>query len=184
MSIDKNILYNNLEKFLIERYKYDDLDHILWIAKTIIYNRPEKNCILKGNKELFKQLPDNKTLFKSNGLGLPIGNLTSQIFANFYLAPLDNWLSHEFCGYGRYVDDFICISTNKEKLIEFIPKIKDFLKQELHLNLHPNKIYIQEIHKGVNFIGSVIKPYRIYTGNQTITNFKYKIRKLNANDLE
>jgi retron-type reverse transcriptase len=95
-------------------------------------------------------LPDDKSLFHSpKDTGLAIGNLTSQLFANIYLDSLDKYIKYElgFKYYGRYVDDFIIIDTDKEKLLSVIPQIKHFLHDNLHLILHPKKIYFQHYKK-------------------------------------
>jgi RNA-directed DNA polymerase len=98
------------------------------------------------------------------GYGLPIGNLTSQVFANVYMSCFDHFIKHQLdiTYYGRYVDDFVLVHTNKNYLKSLIPRIAKLLKTELHLKLHPKKIYLQHYSKGVNYIGGFIKPNRIY----------------------
>lgn len=65
----------------------------------------------------------------------------------------------KFKHYGRYVDDFYVIDTSKERLLNAIPLINDFLRTKLELSLHPRKIYLQEAKRGVRFLGSYITPY-------------------------
>ncbi len=79
------------------------------------------------------------------GYGLPIGNLTSQVFANFYLNVFDHYVKHDLRVryYRRYVDDFILVHEDKMHLKSLIPKIARFLYDELSLDLHPRKIYLQ-----------------------------------------
>lgn len=77
ISINKQILYNIIERVIRENYKEPDIEWWLQLIKKVIFNRPELNCIIKGDKKLFNKLPNSKTLFKSNGKGLPLGNLTS-----------------------------------------------------------------------------------------------------------
>ena len=112
--------------------------------------------------------------------GLPIGNLTSQIFANFFLTKLDRFIKETlgFKYYGRYVDDFMIVSSDKEKLKSSVDKIIEFAQRELKLTIHPNKRYFQHYTKGVQFIGSVIKPNRIYVLNRTKGSLYYKLRNL------
>lgn len=81
--------------------------------------------------------------------------------------------------YGRYVDDMVLVHSDKEILKALIPKIRDYLKKELGLTLHPNKIYLQHFTKGVNFLGTYIKSYRIYIGYKTKNNFYAKIGEWN-----
>jgi len=113
--------------------------------------------------------------------GLPIGNLTSQLFGNVYLDEFDHWVKKylHIKYYGRYVDDFVLIHPSKEYLKLSISYIRDYLKEKLHLELHPNKIYLQHFSKGVKFLGAVIKPYRIYIASRTKGNFYKAIEKQN-----
>lgn len=180
MCIDKHILYGTLSSFLEEKYHNPDKPVLLRLIKQIIYNNPEDNCIIKGRRSDWNGLPCHKSLFWSKKhCGLPIGNLTSQIFANFYLNRLDKYITEDlgFEYYGRYVDDFVLIHSSKEKLLEAHVKIQDFLQKYLKLELHPQKFYLQHCSKGVKFIGAVIKPNRIYIGTRTKTNLYQRIYK-------
>ena len=91
------------------------------------------------------------------GKGLPLGNLTSQLFCNVYMNEFDQFVKHKLRVkyYIRYADDFVFLSDNKEYLTTLIPKISDFLNIGLELNLHPNKIYIKSFASGVDFLGWV-----------------------------
>ena len=127
-------------------------------------------------------MPKNKSLFHSPlNCGLPIGNLTSQVFANFYMHLFDKFVTSELGlkYYGRYVDDFIIVHSNKDYLKSLIPQLSNFLLSSLHLTLHPKKIYLQHYSKGVKFLGTVIKPSRIYIANRTKGNFFNAIKKNN-----
>ncbi|MDR2540892.1 MAG: RNA-directed DNA polymerase [Candidatus Peribacteria bacterium] len=85
---------------------------------------------------------------------MAIGNLTSQLFANIYLDRLDTYLKYElgFHWYGRYVDDFVLFHQDKQQLLQAIPLIRSFLSDQLHLALHPKKIYLQPLLNGVLFL--------------------------------
>lgn len=91
--------------------------------------------------------------------GLPIGNLTSQLFANVYLNELDQFVKHilRIHWYGRYMDDFLFIHPDKQYLKEIKEQVGLFLKDKLKLNLHPHKVSIYNVNQGVPFVG-----YRIY----------------------
>ena len=105
--------------------------------------------------------------------GLPIGNLTSQVFANFYLNPFDHLIKH-ILGvryYSRYVDDFVIVHEDKQFLLSLILQIETFLWRELGLTLHPRKRYLQHYGKGVAYLGAYILPGRVYIGNRTKGNF-------------
>lgn len=182
MCIDKNILFEKLKMFIHEKYKEQDKDLVISLCQKVIFYDPTKKCIIKGKRKNSQGLPTSKSLFYSpKNCGLPIGNLTSQIFANFYMSPFDHFIKHDLGikFYGRYVDDFILVHSDKEYLKSLIPKIKDFLKKELRLTLHPNKIYLQHYTKGVKYLGAVIKPHRIYIANRTKGNFYQAIQRLN-----
>ena len=147
-----------------------DYDLILYLIREIVFNDPTKNCQIRGNRNQWVGLPPSKSLFHTpDGCGLPIGNLTSQLFSNVYLSKLDDFVKRTLRvkHYGRYVDDFFIVGTDRAKLMQLVPVIRNFLKEELGLMLHPDKIYLQEVTKGVNFLGANIKPYRRYLVNKT-----------------
>ncbi|MCX6722056.1 MAG: reverse transcriptase/maturase family protein [Candidatus Staskawiczbacteria bacterium] len=93
--------------------------------------------------------------FKPNGL--PLGNLTSQLFANVYLNEFDQFVKHKLKVkyYIRYADDFVFLSDSKPYLEDLVCKIKGFLENNLKLQLHPNKIFIKTLFSGVDFLGWV-----------------------------
>jgi len=182
MSINKNILFEKLEQFINKKYQYPDKDLLIKLCKQIIFNDSTKNCIIKGNKRGWNNLPETKSLFHSKpNCGLPIGNLTSQVFANFYMDSFDHFAKHDLKirYYGRYVDDFVIVHKNKDYLNNLIPKLSDFLQTELQSTIHPKKIYLQHYSKGVKFLGTVILPNRIYIANRTKGNFYNAIEKQN-----
>ena len=96
----------------------------------------------------FSSVPDRD-------IGLPLGNLTSQLFANIYLNPFDHWVKHNLKvkNYLRYADDMVFLSADKQFLIYILPKIENFLQDKLKLNLHPDKIIIKTLASGLNFLG-------------------------------
>ena len=98
------------------------------------------------------------------GIGLPLGNLTSQLFVNIYMNEFDQFVKHKLkvkC-YIRYADDFILISSNQKELENFIPLIQDFISNKLKLDLHPQKFFIKTLASGVDFLGWVNFPdYRV-----------------------
>lgn len=184
MSIDKEILWTKLKHFIEENYKNTvDFDDVLWIAEKIVKHCPEKDCIKRSPESWWIGFPEDKSLFTcGEGKGLPIGNLTSQLFANFYMHEFDSMMIEKFGdGYGRYVDDFFIIAKDKQEILNFINPMKKFLFERLHVKLHHKKMYLQHCSKGVKFIGGVVKQKRIYTGNETITNFSNAIDDINKN---
>ncbi|MDO8618404.1 MAG: reverse transcriptase domain-containing protein [Candidatus Daviesbacteria bacterium] len=105
----------------------------------------------------------------SQGTGIPIGNLTSQIFANVYLNELDQFVKHTLQEkyYIRYCDDFAICSKDREHLENLILKIKAFLKEKLKLILHERKIIIRKYTQGIDFLGYIILPYVILPRTKT-----------------
>lgn len=183
MSIDKQLLYELLDKFILERYdEPDDIDDLRYLCRTVILHCPEKNCERHSPARYWEYIPANKSLFTNGeGKGIAIGNLFSQLFANFLLNILD-WFLIKDCGFkyvGRYVDDFYVIDTDKQKLLQAVPRIREKLAT-IGLTLHPRKFYIQHYTKGVEFTGSVVKRDRVYTCNRNLKNFVMAVRRLNA----
>jgi retron-type reverse transcriptase len=100
----------------------------------------------------------------TEGKGLPLGNLTSQLFSNIYLNEFDQFVKHTLKAkyYVRYADDFVFISENREHLEKLVLIIRDFLSQKLNLELHPNKLFLKTLVSGVDFLGWVHFPkYRV-----------------------
>lgn len=158
-----------------------DMDFILFIIKAILFRNPIENCHIKGKRSDWKDLPPSKSLFNSpENTGLPIGDLTSQLFSNIYLNKLDNYIKRELkCKhYGRYVDDFYIIDNDKNKLKQLIPLLQKFLSSELLLTLHPKKIRLTHYRYGCDFLGAYIKPYRIYCRNRTKKIFMQEVGNL------
>ena len=90
-------------------------------------------------------------------VGLPLGNLTSQLFANVYMNEFDQFMKHKIKAqyYIRYADDFIILSQDKMWLEDILLKIKEFLKNNLKLELHPAKVSIETLASGIDFLGWV-----------------------------
>jgi len=86
---------------------------------------------------------------------MPLGNLTSQFFANIYLNELDYFIKHKFKAkyYIRYVDDFVILHNSKKQLEIWKKQINNFLKRELKLELHLDKSGVSSLSKGIDFIG-------------------------------
>lgn len=164
--------------------KYLDFNFIEYLGDKIISLNPTKKCIIKSPMFEWLKLPSSKSLFYTeNNCGLPIGNLTSQLLSNVFLNELDQYVKRELkCKhYGRYVDDFYIVSTNKNFLHNIIPKIKSFLKEKLLLEINDGKTKIINVKQGVEFLGAFIKPYRTYISNSTLKRIKKKLLQLQNN---
>ena len=112
----------------------------------------EKHIQDKGILNLLQEI-----IFSFKPNGLPLGNLTSQLFANVYLNKFDQFVKHELKikYYIRYADDFMIFSEDKKHLENIILLVGSFLKNELKLTLHPNKIFIKKLKLGMDFLGWV-----------------------------
>jgi len=148
------------------KHYFDTVDHerLLEIIERKI---KDENAI-----KLIKQILNNfETPIK--GKGMPLGNLTSQFFANVYLNELDQFVKHKLKAkyYIRYVDDFVILHENKEKLLEYKDKISKYLIY-LRLELHPTKSNILPLRNGITFLG-----YRIFYHHKLLR--KSNLRKFN-----
>src|SRR3989344_5562433 len=94
------------------------------------------------------------------GKGLPLGNLMSQLFVNIYMNEFDQFAKHQLKArrYIRYADDFVFLSADKKQLETVLPHVRQFLRNELRLSLHPDKVSISTVASGVDFLGWVHFP--------------------------
>lgn len=111
--------------------------------------------------------------------GIPIGNLTSQLFANIYLNELDCFIKRVLSAryYIRYMDDFLILDANKKKLREMKEEIKKFVENKLGLKLHPKKATVSPINSGIDFLGYVVfENYRLLR-KSTVKRFVKRTKK-------
>jgi len=183
MSIDHDVLFSIFQKFISKQDKPNQWkEEILWLAKTIIFHKPTENYLIKGNPSLFKLIPARKSLFQSGEkCGLPIGNYSSQFFANLYLNELDQFIKRKLkCKYYiRYVDDFILLDRDKEKLKFWRDEIDNFLRDNLKLKLSLKKTKIQPLKTGIDFLGYFVKPNYILVRKKVVSRLKNKLYRLN-----
>jgi hypothetical protein len=164
-----------------------DMDFLLWLTEQIVMLDPMENCVIVGDLSDWDDIDHAKCMrFVEKGLGLPIGNLTSQLYSNVYMNAFDQFVKRELgCRhYGRYVDDSNMIDPNHEWLLAQVPKVREFLAYELGLELHMGKLHIQEVHKGVEFLGTFVKPYRDYVSSKTVNRIKKKMQQIDLHNVE
>ncbi|MEK7515126.1 MAG: reverse transcriptase/maturase family protein [Patescibacteria group bacterium] len=127
-NIDHSILINILEKYISNQV-------ILWLLKEVLVS-------------FYTVAP---------GVGLPLGNLTSQLFVNVYMNEFDQFAKHKLKTkyFIRYADDFVILSSDRDWLLHVLPKIGDFLSEELRLELRPDKVFIKTLSSGIDFLGWV-----------------------------
>lgn len=151
---------DHMELFDFIRRRVKDND-ALWLLKEIIGSFSS----------------EYSTLFERKGL--PIGNLTSQLFANVYLNAFDQFVKNELKvkSYLRYTDDFIIVADNRAYLESLISPISEFLHSRLKLTLHPKKVTMREFHQGIDFLGYVVLPHYRLLRTKTKQRIYRKLRQ-------
>jgi len=158
-----------------------DMNFVEYLTREIVLLDPSLGCRKTGKDEDWVDLPKDKSLFYSpENCGLPIGNLTSQLFSNVYMNALDQYMKRELgCRhYGRYVDDFYVVGADKDWLRGLISKVRVWLQDVLGLVLHEGKIILTNIRQGVEFLGADVLPYRIVASSTCKTRMKSKLQLL------
>lgn len=163
------ILKCDIEKF------FDSVNHEILLS--ILQLKVKDKDLLN----LLKEVVDSFTSNRSNlfdRCGVPIGNLTSQLFANVYMNVFDQFVKKELKvkHYARYTDDFVIVSEDKDYLVNLIPNINYFLEEKLKLRIHPNKISINRFNRGIDYLGYVLFPYFTLIRKRTK---KRVLRKIN-----
>lgn len=155
---------------------------LIYLIRQTIFNNVAENCRIKGSKSDWDGLPPSKSLFNyPSNTGLPIGNLTSQVFGNVYMNDFDHFVKKEMKVkyYGRYVDDMLFVHNDKSFLEDIISQLSHFLLSHFQLKIHPNKIVLKSVIEGIPFLGQIIKPHCTYIGNRTKNNFYQAIQEIN-----
>jgi len=151
---------------------FDSIDH------EVLINLLKHKIDCTETLSLLEKIIDS--FHKTPGKGLPLGNVTSQIFANIYMNSFDWYVKRRLNTkhYIRYCDDFVLVSCNKVVLLDNIRHVDHFLRENLKLTLHPNKIEIRKLRQGIDFLGAVLLPYRIVTRTKTKRRIIKKSNKL------
>ena len=171
-SIDRDILINLAERHVPEEW-------LRVLIRQVVLHDPRTNFCRRSPTSLFEQVPRHKSLLHApDGKGLPIGNLTSQFFANLYMNELDHYVKHVLKAkyYGRYVDDMVLFHEDPDILNRWYLQIDEFLKSRLAVHLHPNKKHLNLVGTGIDFIGFIIKPGRAYLRQTSLSKCRQKIR--------
>ena len=167
MSIDRQWLCSQIIEVINVHYYGRYKDTLLYLVPIIITSDFTKNAKRLVPIEKWNLIPKHKSLFGSK-TGLPIGNITSQLFANYSLNNTDHYIKSRHKSFVRYVDDMYLIDESKEKLIETKKGVVEILgKQGMMLNV--KKSIIQRSDHGISFLGVVVKPYYAIIGSQRIS---------------
>ena len=174
-SIDRNILKGMLKMRIEDEELLRLIDEIIDSAKQLTPKAMEgARSLLTGSEE-----PSRSLLFNNQEKGLPIGNLTSQFFANLYLNELDYFVKFDLREryYLRYMDDFLIFGNDREGLFEIREKIRVFLKNRLELILHESKSRVYKTGDGIKFLGfRIFKSYR-RLASDNVRRFRERLKR-------
>lgn len=162
--IDHDVLLSILDR------KFKDPD-LMWLLGLVVRSEDMKFGVPLGDHEFNEE--------RLEGLGMPIGNLLSQIFANLYLNELDQFVKHELRVhyYFRYMDDMIILYQDKHELRKILEEIDLYLKSELKLQLN-NKTTIRPTNNGITFVGQRIWSTHKKLSKETAKKMKSRLKYL------
>lgn len=128
---------------------------------------------------LLGQITDSFNTKNHDNVGLPLGNLTSQLLVNIHMNKFDHFIKRDLKVkyYIRYADDFVIVSNNESYLKSLIPQINDFLVNKLKLELHPNKISIRKYTQGIDYLGYITLPKYMLVRTKTKRRMYNKLKK-------
>ncbi|TWC17119.1 reverse transcriptase (RNA-dependent DNA polymerase) [Pseudomonas sp. SJZ085] len=178
VAIDKEVLRRQLAARITEPWW-------LALAEQILMHDPREYYETRSPAHLFNRVPQHKRLTAQPArLGLPIGNLSSQFFANVYLNALDQFAKHQLGAkhYVRYVDDFVFLHESPQQLNAWLDQVEAFLPS-LGARLNPSKTILQPVDRGVDFVGHVIKPWRRTTRKRSLAQALKRTAQAPAEDL-
>jgi hypothetical protein len=176
MTIDRNILY----EILCSRRRCPADPDILWLLMVTLFHDPTEKYVRRSPFHAWKSVPFQKSLFNAGqDKGLPIGNLTSQFFANVYLNELDQYIKHalKVRYYLRYVDDMVFLSNDKDECNAIKKKIEDFLHSRLKLRLNENATRLLQVSKGIDFLGYIVRPGYVLVRRRVAERFRNKLKE-------
>lgn len=160
--VDHDVLINILHRIIADK-------DLLWLLEIIIRTERSKFGVQLGDHYFEKE--------RMSGIGMPIGNLTSQMFANLYLNELDQYIKHKLKvrHYARYMDDMIVLHPDKKYLWQLKDKINTFIEENLHLTLN-NKTSIDTVNQGIDFCGYRIWPTHKKLRKKTALKMKRRLK--------
>ena len=179
VSINKPILHKQLAAHIDEPWW-------LQLTEQILFHDPRQDYQLRCHPKMLALVPPHKRLTSQPPeYGLPIGNLSSQFFANVFLDALDQFVKHTLRAkhYIRYVDDFLILHESAQQLNEWLEQINAFLPARLGVQLNPKKTILQPVDRGVDFVGQVIKPWRRSTRRRTLRQAIHRVSTIPAAEL-
>lgn len=186
MSIPRELLRDKVQamvrKVLPETHLPADIQSlVVWLTDVFTLHNPLTDCRIRGTAHDWDGLPQSKSLWHSpDGVGLPIGDLTSQLYSNIFLNDLD-WFVVRQLGcrhYGRYVDDFYLLSPSRGELKEWLARLQPFMST-LGMRIHPRKIILQPVSlpgmqhcvPSLEFLGAVVYPHYRHCTHRTLAKY-------------
>lgn len=154
-SIDHEILFEKLRRRIRDATMLD-------LCRKLVFQDVRRDAVIRCSDADLRLVAPHKSLLRGKqGVGLPIGNLSSQFFANVYLDGLDQMVKRKlrFPHYVRYVDDFAIIDPSPKHLLGACDAIRDYLG-ELGMRLAESKTFVAPVEKGIDFVGHVLRPWR------------------------
>ena len=144
-----------------------DMRFILWLTEQIIMLDPMENCIIVGDESDWDGMDRAKCM------------------RYVYMNPFDQFVKRDILceHYGRYVDDSAMVDACREWLLDQVPKVREFLADELGLQLHMGKLHVREVSQGVEFLGAFVKPYRDYISNKTLVRIEQNVKTIDLRDI-
>ncbi|MFA5941395.1 MAG: RNA-directed DNA polymerase [Sinimarinibacterium sp.] len=179
VAIDKRILWQQLARRVSEPWWR-------WLTHLVLFHDPRPDAVIQSPPAIMARVPAHKSLLnQAPEFGLPIGNLSSQFFANVYLDALDQHVKHRLRArhYIRYVDDFVLLHESPAQLNAWLDNIGAFVPRVLNARLNPAKTILQPIARGVDFVGHVIKPWRRSIRRRTLNEAIARIDGVPADDV-
>ena len=189
MSIPRELLREKVQAMMQRvlpetRLPQDIQSLVVWLTDVFTLHNPLTDCRVRGTADDWADLPESKSLWHSpDGVGLPIGDLTSQLYSNIFLNELDWFVTRQLgCHhYGRYVDDFYLLAASRGELKEWLGRLRPFA-QTLGMCIHPHKIVVQPVSlpraqdrvPPLEFLGAVVYPYYRHCTHRTLA--KYHLR--------
>lgn len=188
LKADLSNFFVSINKLVLREILLAKIPEPFWrrLTELVLMHDPRVDFVYRGDPEMMDLVPPHKRLMEQEShLGLPIGNLSSQFFANVYLDVLDQHAKHQLRArhYVRYVDDFVFLHESPERLNEILAEVTAFLPATLGAQINPRKTILQPIDRGVDFVGQVIKPWRRETRKRTRNEALRRVAETPSRDL-
>ncbi len=164
LKCDLSNFFVAIDKHVLREQLVPRIDGDWWqrLAETVLFHDPRADVDVRSPAAVMRLVPAHKSLFNAPAdTGLPIGNLSSQFFANVYLDALDQFAKHQLQAprYVRYVDDFVFTHESTSVLGAWLRQVDAFLPARLSAHLNPRKTVMQPVERGIDFVGHVIRPW-------------------------